>query len=853
MQLMESKEYRESLVTLRRRGGAWQKAAERAIVMQDDLRDEQLRAKLPVTKHGEKRIRKAVKYSIGSNNCRMVTVQDEGFIFLLYVGTHEDAEKWLDKNRGMTVRVDDSRRVVASFESIDIKNPEQRLRGDVGFTDKPLLSLLSDSLQNSLLGGLDWRLAREAMDLMVHANDDEIESLVLRVANERQRTALFDVLIHLREDDIAAAEKDVRAYDGSLRSVQEAMEVPGDLVGSSDFQHIDIDSDHYRRLIEHYASHADYRSWMLFMHPDQQRFVDDVYAGPAKLSGVSGSGKTCVVVRRAAALAERYPQGRVLVLTLNRSLAKLIEVLMDVATLENARERIEVMPFFRLCQQLIHEFEPENDRLYDDVTWKSTEHIDEIWREYYRCELNNTDARVMQKVHDSLVARGIDAETYIREEFDWIRSATSSADRADYLKMERAGRTYPLDERARTALLEGLARWEEKMRFVGVTDYLGIASALLRYEEQIKTRYRCVLIDESQDFGTSELRLIRRLVWEGEDDVFLCGDAAQQVSSKHQVLGEAGVAVPGARSYKLVLNYRNSRPILEVAHAMLVENMTELMLRSHDFEILDPRYANFSGPVPLMLSAESLDHQLGAALAYASSQAQDSPEIKICISICGYSEYELSEFGGVLGLPVLNGLADLDAGQVFLSDVNNTKGFEFQCMIIVNCEASIMPNAHAPAEETFRDLSRLYVTMTRARQQLIISYSQRTTEFLAKQQGFFEHDTWQRYLGDSDSVQPVLPPRRLEELRKSAGPPDVYGMTGEQYLYQEHAVGCPQMLVEKLRSLISGRRRMVSGNPVQWRTIGEALKSTEHNVRSRQAFGPEGYRHFRERFSRERR
>ena len=174
----------------------------------------------------------------------------------------------------------------------------------------------------------------------------------------------------------------------------------------------------------HFVHTADYRDWMTFMHPEQEQAAAEEFSGHAKLAGVTGSGKTCIVVRRATILAERYPSGEILVLTLNRPLAALIDDLVSTtASSSNVRDRIKVVPFFALCQELLKQFEPENWKLYDDRTWKSHEHIDEVWQEYFRCELNNRDAECMQPVHDSLVSRNIDAERYIREEFDWIRSA----------------------------------------------------------------------------------------------------------------------------------------------------------------------------------------------------------------------------------------------------------------------------------------------------------------------------------------------------------------------------------------------------------------------------------------------
>lgn len=847
MQVLEHREFRKSLVALRARGGGWQRAAEKAIVLQDDLRGgPEALAKLPVTHHGESRIKKAIKYDLGGA-CRLVTIQDHGLIFLCFAGDHDQADRWIERNKGLTVRVDGQSKAVATFESMDITEPDKRIERSMGYTRKPLLSLLEHRLQDGLLDGMPRRLANRIDEAEVHINDDEIEELVEPISNQEQREAVFDSLILLRSDDIEGATNRVRAYLGELQHVGSTAEGAEPLVDSADFQHIRVDSEHYRRLIEHFARNADFKDWMLLMHPDQQQYVDSDYSGPAKLSGVSGSGKTCVVVRRALALADKYPRERVLILTLNRSLASLIQALVDKAALPDVRARIDVEPFFRLCQRLLDKHEPANAKLYDDVTWKSKEHIDEIWREFYRCELNSYNARVLQRLHDSLVSRGIDAESYIREEFDWIRSATAPDARAEYLRLERAGRSYPLDEAFRRELLDGLEHWERKMRFVGVTDYLGIANALYRHLGEISPAYRCVLIDESQDFGTLDVRLVRRLVREAENDVFLCGDAAQQVSSKHQNLSEAGVSVPGARSHKLTLNYRNSREILEIAHGVLVDNLSEQMIDAKDFDVLDPKYANFSGPAPLLLAAQDLGEELGSAISFARSEAGANPVSRICVAVCGYSEHELDAFAARAGLPILDGETNIEDGQVFLSDLENTKGFEFQCMIIVNCSHGVLPYPRAPEDESFRDLSRLYVAMTRARNQLVVSYSGSPSRFFAKQLKNFADDTWANYLG-SVATASLEPPEKLDQLRMDASVTDVSLLSGEQYLYTDHAIGCPSALIEKLRSLVTGKSRLVAGHPVEWKSIGAALKDVRVNPRSRQAFGPEGVRLFRDRF-----
>ena len=138
------------------------------------------------------------------------------------------------------------------------------------------------------------------------------------------------------------------------------------------------------------------------------------------------------------------------------------------------------------------------------------------------------------------------------------------------------------------------------MRNVGVIDYLGLTSALSGYVSRLQRRYTNIIVDEAQDFGTTELRVVRALVAAGPNDIFLCGDIAQTILPKHRSLSEAGF-VNIARD-RIRQNYRNSREILIAAYEVLRNNLSEDMFDSEDLEILDPKFANFSGPVPMALA-----------------------------------------------------------------------------------------------------------------------------------------------------------------------------------------------------------------------------------------------------------
>lgn len=53
----------------------------------------------PMTHSGELRLKDAIKYSLG-NSYRLVLSIRQDSIFVLFIGTHDACDKWLERNRG---------------------------------------------------------------------------------------------------------------------------------------------------------------------------------------------------------------------------------------------------------------------------------------------------------------------------------------------------------------------------------------------------------------------------------------------------------------------------------------------------------------------------------------------------------------------------------------------------------------------------------------------------------------------------------------------------------------------------------------------------------------------------------
>ncbi|WP_170755607.1 3'-5' exonuclease [Ruegeria lacuscaerulensis] len=804
------------------------------------------------TKHGESRIRGCVKYDLG-DAFRLITVQSNRIIWLLFCGSHDECDKWLNKNSGLTPALLEGE---VKFTRENSAGSKPELRRDAVPSGSLLIDRLDENHLDEFLDEFSGSVSRKISILKCVADPSEIYDVSGRVEDPSLASLAQDVLLALLEDDRegAAMRLDLHFGRAKTENAWSDAEIVTIKVGSNVYD-VAFGSDDYLQKINEFARNGKSLDWLLFMHPEQKTIVDRDYTGAAQLSGVSGAGKTCIALRRAIRLAGNADKPEVLIVTLNQSLAGLIKHLARLSCDEpDVLRRITVVSMFELCQRLLEELEPDRVRYYGEVSDKLGDNIDEVFREYYRQWQNNKDASVLSRLHRNLTAQGIDAEAYLREEFDWIRSALPTPDRTNYLEIERSGRRHPLSEGARKAVLEGLLGWETKMEAVGITDYLGLTKAVSKHLADLSVHYDHIIVDEAQDFGTTELAILRHLVAEGANDIFLCGDIAQHVLPKHRVLKNAGISVSG-RSEKITRNYRNTRQILEVAYAVLLNNLAEEMLDTakDDLEILDPKYANRSLNAPVLLKASSLEEELTYAVTHLREFIQKSPDSTACIVISGYKHTEVQAYADYLGLPALDGTLDPFNEPLVISDLEQTKGYEFDTVVILNCEDGILPPAGVPKDELYRFSCQLYVAMTRAKNDLYLSYHSQKSRWLSDIGDQLTEFEW----SDIESLpaeQLLSKPERLPDVEWSeTNENDLFGLSGHQFCFTKHAMGLSNETIDKLIELVDGKGLRAAGGrgSLKWRSVRNAIMAVESEANARRVFGPQVSKELREKFSQE--
>jgi hypothetical protein len=855
MKYILSEDFMASLRDLTHKGGQYQKAAEAiyAIVGKINSNDEKPFKGVRTTKRGEGRIKHCVKYDLQKGS-RLITVVNSGVTCLYFAGDHDACEKWIEINRGATITLDSEMQLAPVHTSRDLKEQDKRIYSKMdpsyGKLYKKVPERLFEKLtEDAVAEGNRITLVLEFADLESIDTEERILDLSEKIHPPDLGLVFYDFFTKLKAGDFIAAKSCMDLYKHEKIEIDKAAEDLGeDLIDEIEVGNGFLDIERAdEELLRHYVETSDFRQWMLYLHHHQREIVEKDFAGPAKISGVSGSGKTCVVIKRAEWLAHKYPGESILVLTLNKALANLISDLCDHSCLVSTRSQIVVKSFWELCREKLEVLEPENRLNYLDEAWKIRDHFDEVWEEYYTYQNNNDDAKIMLPLHKSLLSRKISPKNYIRQEFDYIRSALSPGNRGAYKKMNRLGRVVPLDDRFRKCVTKGLIGWEEKMSDVGVIDFLGLASALYKHMDALRPEYRCILVDEVQDFGAIELQVVRRMVANNENDIFLSGDAAQQVYTKNNLSENTGINID-SRHLKLNQNYRNSREILGAAYSVLSKNLTKEMVESSKIEVIDPEYANFSTPKPLLLESGNLDEEFASSYNYLKRKSDEDPNLKMCIAVCGYGLSQLRKIGDSLNIYLLDGATNIDSGSVFLSDLEQTKGFEFDSMCVVNCNEACIPDPAYPSEESFRELSKLYVAMTRAKKELIISYSGNRSIFFEQSNDFFVEGAWQEHEDENAIPDFVWPGKEFQsDIRSEKNP--YLNLTGIEYLHTDHALGMPVELQEKLIELISGRATSLNSKQIQWRSIGAALGSRDVPTLSR-LFGPETYKTFRDWFTR---
>ena len=337
----------------------------------------------------------------------------------------------------------------------------------------------------------------------------------------------------------------------------------------------------------------------------------------------------------------------------------------------------------------------------------------------------------------------------------YIQSATQAETLEDYyLKMDRLTRSIGLTRDSQRPLcLKILAEWKEYLKFGDLCDIDGLTSHTAEmisnpvYRNIISDRFGLehIFIDEFQDFSTIEMLFLRQLVGEGRkpNQFFMVGDLNQKVFAKHHNSVHAGFNFQG-RSRNISRNYRNTRQILEAAY-QIPQNYPPNS--DDDVEIVKPELSSYEAGRPIVIPCSNSNHlsllcsllirRKKLRVAVLSEDNRILESIKSDAIKNGLECYELFRNEDLDFWRKQN--SDSLSASVCVSRLEAVKGLEFDTVIIAGMSAGVIPSAGTPQEEKWREAAIVYAAMTRARDELIITFEDIPSEFLETMKDYVDY------------------------------------------------------------------------------------------------------------------
>ncbi|WP_263165071.1 UvrD-helicase domain-containing protein [Streptomyces sp. SCSIO ZS0520] len=518
--------------------------------------------------------------------------------------------------------------------------------------------------------------------------------------------------------------------------------------------------------IRNVLAEGNFRAWKVYLHPTQRKIVERNYSGPARVSGGPGTGKTIVALHRVARLAQALPSGHskpILLTTYTKNLTADLRSRLTSLIGQELLARVDIKHIDQLAQSVLNDnIAPgaqrsllPQERALELLTEVLFEHDERRW-----------------------------SAEFLLDEWEQVILGQSIATRQDYFKARRAGMGRPLTRPERAAVwklidqftlrlgmgretwaqaAERAARLEmERARKIQARGELKEAigggdlihrDATSSAQRYLSHRYRHIVVDEAQDLSPAHWKMLRAMVAEGPNDLFIAGDTHQRIYDRQVTLSTVGINIRG-RSSKLTLSYRTTQEILD--QAAKVVSTTGYDDLDDGTDSLTGYHSLLRGPVPEMIAcADWADEisQLAKALKIWRQEitrpAEDgtvrdpSGAIAVCVAdgdMAGRVAADLYQRHDITTATLTKDGPQGD-GEVHIGTMHRFKGLEYQKLAVIGVGDGVVPRTSIIEKYATSDPNRyerelkkarnqLFVATTRARDALRISWHGQPSPFL---------------------------------------------------------------------------------------------------------------------------
>jgi hypothetical protein len=634
-----------------------------------------------------------------SRDIRLIVHKTEESFLICYVDHHDDAYKWAERRRIETHPKTGAAQIVEVRERVEeLKIPQPMSAPELRPVQLPLFAHYED--KELLQYGVpeDWLADVKA------ATEDTLFDLTDHLPQEAAE-ALLDLAVGKKpEPEIVRTPEttDPFAHPDAQRRFR-VMEDVEELKRALDFP---------------------WDQWTVFLHPSQRRIAEQAFNGPARVSGSAGTGKTVVAIHRAANVLKKNVDARLLLTTFSPPLANALERKLRILTnYSNAIvPHVTVLPFQGVARELF------TLAFGYDPRAASEEQIRGM-----------LEASARELGIEDFNAR------FLVSEWTHVIDAWQIETLGGYRDVPRLGRKNRMSASKRETIWPIFENTRKKLEEQGILSWSAIfGKVTAHYAGKEYKPFTHVVVDEAQDLGVPELKMLSVIVSGGPDALFFAGDLGQRIFQEPFSWKSLGIEIRG-RSRTLKVNYRTSHQIRRAADLLLPNVVRDVDGNEED---RTGTVSVFNGPDPEIQIFDSLDLEISGIADWIKKVIEggvDPAEIGVfvrtrkelsrareAVKKSGHTPLELSE------------RAEEPAGRIAIGMMHLAKGLEFKAVVVMACDDEILPLQErietvadeAELDEVYETERQLfYVACTRARDRLLISGIKPASEFFKDMAG----------------------------------------------------------------------------------------------------------------------
>lgn len=473
--------------------------------------------------------------------------------------------------------------------------------------------------------------------------------------------------------------------------------------------------------------------WTVFLHPAQRQWVERDDAGPARVAGSAGTGKTIVALHRAVHLATSRPDSRVLLTTFSDTLAYALHDKLRrlISNQPRLAERLEVLSLPAIGLRL---YQAQCGPVKVASSAQIRELMQQAWTE---C------APRLGGQKFSL--------SFLLGEWDEMVDAWQLDQWEAYRDVKRLGRKTRLSEAQRAVLWQVFEVLRARLAAQGLTTWAGLFTRLALVQPQrrqagLAPAFDHVVVDEAQDLSVPQLRFLAALAGGTPNGLFFAGDLGQRIFQPPFSWKSLGVDVRG-RSRTLHINYRTSHQIRVQADRLLGPEVSDVDGNTDDRR---GTVSVFDGPAPVVALFDNESQETAAVVDWLRARvAEGLPARDIAVFVRSEAQFARAQAAADRAalahtlldarLAAVTAMPGTTPDAVNIGAMHLAKGLEFRAVAVMACDDEVMPLQErvesaadkSDLEEVYNtERHLLYVACTRARDRLLVCGVDPGSEFL---------------------------------------------------------------------------------------------------------------------------